>query len=504
MITLNPNPIEDHKRRNKLKKNLLEKLESTTIHAIPNIIRSEFSIVKLMWFIFFCFSTSLCIWNIVNMVSDYFSWGVTTTVEYLNDDGGVLFPAVEFCNSNLYTTPYAVDLVLNYLSNITNTSYSSSMNMSKVDYVNMRFFNDPTLEFYMKTYTNGLNSTIKKKLGFTIDNVMISCFFGAVKCTSADFNWNFRKDYGNCFTFNLKNLTYYSLGAGEPYKLKLELYAGLENNFINSNDQNHGFKLLIYNQSNFFLIKDYGINVGAGQSLTLSLNRVIDSKLKKPYSACDFVESTDLSTDEFDLTIFNMFMSVNKTYSLDNCLRVCYRHTALSVCNCFDDILKPIPENTTMKLCSTAKELSCVDNLLTEIVMKKNPIYNCSKFCPVECVRYYFTFNSYYTMFPKTSYANLWLNNKTFYLGSNTIGRPLTVTEFKQNLVQLNIYYNSLSYQYLTQSETTPFVSLISNIGGVLGLFIGMSVLSFVEIFEIFMELVLVLLFNKDKKVNAK
>ena len=56
----------------------------------------------------------------------------------------------------------------------------------------------------------------------------------------------------------------------------------------------------------------------------------------------------------------------------------------------------------------------------------------------------------------------------------------------KDTNLSLIIFYNSASYTTIEEMEKTDLIDLIANIGGTLGLFLGLSVLSFVEIFELF------------------
>ena len=485
----------------KLKSIILKKIETTSIHGVPQIVNTKYLFIKVIWLVFFTISCGVCAYYIINNVQQYLNYEITSKIEYLAE-ANVLFPAVEFCNANLYQTEGALNLIIDYLAENTNYSFSTMKNVSKMDFINQLLYDHKYLESSLKTYTNGLNSTQKKMLGFPIEKILLTCNFASNTCSAADFDWNFRKSYGNCYTFNLRR-TFRSIGSGETYKLKLEIFAGLEEQFVNSNDQNHGLRILVYNQSNFYQIADYGINVAAGQAMTLTVQRVLSENMPKPYSSCDFTTTEDLYSNEFDLRIYNLFIAANRTYSQENCLRVCYRHLALTECKCFDDILKPFPEKTiTVKYCKTEEELKCIDSLYEEIVLKRNPIYNCSYFCPLECVNAYFQFGSYYANFPKAAYANILFKNKSAALNA-LVGRPLTSNEFGRNLVQLNIYFEFLNYQYVSQDPTLTWMTLLSNVGGVLGLFIGMSLLSFVEIVEAFLEVILITIKQYTTKVNV-
>ena len=72
----------------------------------------------------------------------------------------------------------------------------------------------------------------------------------------------------------------------------------------------------------------------------------------------------------------------------------------------------------------------------------------------------------------------------------------------KKNHLALNIFYDSYSYTTIQEVAKMDILDLISNIGGTLGLFIGMSFLSFAEVFEIFY-LILISRVERFKIVNT-
>ena len=68
----------------------------------------------------------------------------------------------------------------------------------------------------------------------------------------------------------------------------------------------------------------------------------------------------------------------------------------------------------------------------------------------------------------------------------------------KRNVLSLNIFYDDLNYMLVEEVPSIDFLTLISNIGGTLGLFLGMSFLSGLELLELLFEL----LFFKFDKIN--
>ncbi len=66
------------------------------------------------------------------------------------------------------------------------------------------------------------------------------------------------------------------------------------------------------------------------------------------------------------------------------------------------------------------------------------------------------------------------------------------------------MYYETLNYEVLDEIETINIINLFAEIGGMLGLFLGMSCLSFIEVFELLLEIIIMIFKNpyETKKVK--
>lgn len=58
--------------------------------------------------------------------------------------------------------------------------------------------------------------------------------------------------------------------------------------------------------------------------------------------------------------------------------------------------------------------------------------------------------------------------------------------DYKQNVLAVRVYFNDLSYTSVIETEKINFIYLAANYGGQLGLFLGVSLMTFVEIIELF------------------
>lgn len=72
----------------------------------------------------------------------------------------------------------------------------------------------------------------------------------------------------------------------------------------------------------------------------------------------------------------------------------------------------------------------------------------------------------------------------------------------RASLVKLFVYFDDIKYTRITEAPSITFVDLVANIGGTLGLFIGISLLSFVELIELVMEIIVILYVNYKNPKN--
>ena len=74
-------------------------------------------------------------------------------------------------------------------------------------------------------------------------------------------------------------------------------------------------------------------------------------------------------------------------------------------------------------------------------------------------------------------------------------------SDLKQSVLSLKIFYNDLTYTLISQQPKMQLFDLISNIGGLLGLFLGVSFLTLAEVLEAFLAIFQILIANlKSKK----
>jgi hypothetical protein len=104
-----------------------------------------------------------------------------------------------------------------------------------------------------------------------------------------------------------------------------------------------------------------------------------------------------------------------------------------------------------------------------------------------------------FSKYPVEAYAKELI--ETTSLNETFKNIELNKTDLERSFLSINIYYSELKYTEIKQLEKQSIIDLICAIGGIFGLFIGASLLSFIEIIE---GLILVLFECFKTKKNTK
>ena len=113
--------------------------------------------------------------------------------------------------------------------------------------------------------------------------------------------------------------------------------------------------------------------------------------------------------------------------------------------------------------------------------------------CPMECETTSYTYSTSFSDYP---------SNYTFssnLIKSSTILKHIqTYEELKRSVLKVNLFYDELKTTTITQDAKTSLSDFISSIGGTFGLFLGFSFLSFIELFEVILN-VLIIVCKSDR-----
>jgi hypothetical protein len=171
-------------------------------------------------------------------------------------------------------------------------------------------------------------------------------------------------------------------------------------------------------------------------------------------------------------------------------------------CKCYDSESEPYEP---YEVCHTRKDLECVKKKYESMSSFGSAINDdCYDLCPIECETSEYMVSISISKYPPTThYMNLLKKNKKII----NLNPEITEHELTwESVLKFNIFYETLSYTIITESSAINLFSLVSNLGGTIGLFLGMSLLSFIEILELILRIVTILidvLMASRVKVNS-
>ncbi|CAH1252631.1 ASIC3 [Branchiostoma lanceolatum] len=289
--------------------------------------------------------------------------------------------------------------------------------------------------------------------GFNVSwSRMPYCMWRGTTCTQLNFTHSFGH-YGNCYTFNadannpLKQ-TMQGSGNGLMVIIDVEENYYTESFAVGGNSE-VGLKLLVHDQNEPPMMDTQGIALAPGNHAFISVKQILYENHVPPWGVCQ-----DLQLEYYD------------TYTLNGCYLECRSKHVVRNCSCrsYD-----LPDQVTRG------ELKCN--------------------CPVPC-----SMTSYTT---SVSYAG-WPNKHTREYVGPSLG--METSYMGDNAVVFSVYYEKLNYQKIRQLKAMDGGQLSSNLGGMMGLFLGASVLSLLEVCEYLLRRLLGFLGRnrRPKKINVK
>lgn len=358
--------------------------------------------------------------------------------------------------------------------------------ITKIDIVDEFKSRFPAVTFY------NLNAPTAN---FSLNDIMIDCYFNNEICNETDFDKVVDK-FG-FISYRLKPKEVYF--AGKLYGLDVILF---NKKSLNKNERRtNGFEIVVHNYSfdpgYYSGYSNDAMNISPGLATNLIVNRVFSYKLSKPYNNCFKENETD---DLYQSDLLKYILNSQKySYRQKECIDYCISQEFISHFN----VSIPLDSFTNVFL-TLIKKYNITQNSLKifyyDLIKSKiNDI--CVEKCPIECDSIKYEITTSISKFPNEDYANVLMRNekiKSLFPSNHTI----TFNDLENNLIYFRVYFRDLKYTKIFQLPKATLFEFVSSLGGVLGLFIGVSFLSFAELFEILFE-VLLILFNL-KKTNIE
>jgi len=442
----------DASKIKRIKKKLKEMIIDSSSHGIPHIFRTKRKLFKIMWTIFFIICISFGIKIIVTNLLSYLEYDVITNIELVYEQP-IQFPTISF--------------QFNFGNSKAN--YSLEDNVFKLVY----------------------NQQLKKNIASEFEQL-------TDKRGKVFYKFNSGKNKtGN--SIQMKNQTI----VGNAGSMRAEIFIGKPDEFTaNENEENDSFfSIYVHNSSiNAVESTDAPIKLAPGFSTNLKITRVVTDRLGEPYNNCvDDLESLRSSDSPL---VQHILTKTTSSYRQKDCFNLCLGQYIKDKCDLKLNLGFEWEMVYQIKETNISKELRNCANQEYANFNKMNTNQYCSPFCPEECDSYEYQIEYMTSKFPTESYAKMLMNDskiKSKYHKNHNI----TLDDLRESLVSFSVYYTSFHYTKISQLPKMEMTNAVSEFGGILGLFVGVSFLSFGELVEILGETILILI-EKNKIGNNK
>lgn len=443
-------------------------LKKSSLYALHRIGMSKTIKGKTFWSLILIAGIIGIVWEVSSFLAAYLSYPVVVNRESATDVF-LKFPAVTVCNINRIQNEFLLCLERKLtldecfpLTDRTETKLSAAINFS--DPLCKAIPNSPSnsskdatslLSFMSQRYE------LRVMSGHQAKDFIKSCYFNGIKCGVTDFKHSSNKLYGNCYTFSSGNSNRIILIPGPESGLHLEL--DIEIHKYASFTAGMGARVRVHDPFTDPDINIKGVNVGPGFETHVVLSKSVMLRLPPPYKdGCKTYEHGD-----------------NKI----SCKRRCLDSLSLSQCSCV------LFDKTRGSQCNIA--LPSVRCCMLKVTLERVDMCH----CPVSCEET--TFNTQISSIPWPSPAYYVANQNRFLNGTKDAGNVLSLEDVRRTRLKLRIYCDTLDYTIIRKSVKYESSEVLSQIGGQIGLWLGLSL---VAIFELFANLTSFCIHKKTRK----
>ena len=435
---------------------LKEQLSNTTAHGLPNIVRSKYYLIKIVWSVVFLGSVSLCAYLIIQSISEYFQYDVNSKIRLIKEFP-LKFPGIRVCNKDPFITNSSIEILANVVQS--NRDQFNLANFTgnienKLEVLNYLILNDNENDKIQKFALNKINLDFENIVNQAIDElneIVLKCEFNMKPCPDTQ-QFSFDFSSGFCFNFNTDKPYSDIRNIGEFFGLELILIVGKPKAY-KSLSSSLGSVVYINNQT-YPDSKLNAVDILTGTETKIVYSRTFNVKQKSPYSDCAI--SSDDDPKKINSDYAKDILGKNFSYTQVNCLIDCIQDNYMNKCGCFNN---DFDCNTCANkiMCHTNNELKCLIsmNISDEIDQK------CQDKCPIECDTQSISFKVTTSNYPSETEKEKLLKSSSIL--QNFVDNNETIED---KIVKIKIFTESFFYQYVSESPSVTLPNLLGSIGG--------------------------------------
>ncbi|XP_077989317.1 epithelial sodium channel subunit beta-like [Glandiceps talaboti] len=469
---------------------------NTTAHGFSNLVAADEKIIKGVW-IFIC---SLCwglfLWQGITFIQKYYEFQVDYRIA--ESYKKLMFPAVTVCNINPIRQSMLNEVgseldELGFFNIENNTTPESDLKQDV--YVEESVAHQPLRDYdpefkqraRLKRTMNRLTSEVRVRLGHQKTDFIQECTFDGRMCSESDFVHVLNGKYGNCFSFNTGHNNTNMMRATSPgasHGLQLTLFIE-ENEYLLGVTESTGAVVFAHPHSVVPFPEEQGIEVPPGFMSALGVQMKQMNRLGGMYGECTNGDDIDIWYDGYG-------------YSAEACVNTCYQRSLIGECDCFD-ATKPNKYESLPVCDNSTNGLECQAAFKKKFI--ETNIVGCEPRCPQPCLDETYSTMLSMSKWPSDTYYDEVLTRLS--RRSFKIDEKDSAEATRRNLIRLKVYYTDFNFESITERPALDGVALLSNLGGLMGLYIGASVISLFEFIE-FLVAISRLMLKKGKDVSLE
>lgn len=522
----------------------------TTMHGVPKIILARSLFARVVWAVI-CFLAGLMFFaQLTEILTRYFSYPKKVTVEVV--PVSVPFPAVSLCNMRNLDV-----YVLNQINrmfietqgdaiphiNATDDAFIGAYMRYVARYT--RLWNESAVQFnYTKefqevfsrtTLSSNIREDVVSTAAIQLHQFVVSCFFGGNPCSlTTDFVRFFDPYYFNCYTYSLPrndSRRFQALSEGIENGWSAILLTG--SGMLDRNEgilllpglhesrspvsASDGVRVVVHPPDSKPFPLTEGYDIPPGYSVSLGIRPRKNIRVGPPHGDC--------------------VQGNGDGYRMMNCMKMCLQRHVIEACGCYDVSLPTV--TTSIKPCRLDDFLpdSCmftVSERCIEALQRLNERIQCARQvrdyvtrnttltgrcrCHPPCHEVIYDVSYSLSKWPTSGYEGDAAFIDIFYITNFTQrfeGTPEYETvaryfsdqnreESIKDFARLNVYVADNNVIITQESPDYELSQLVSDIGGQLGLWIGISVITITEMLELFWLIVRQFVIQKKPRSDRK
>ncbi|KAK0423068.1 hypothetical protein QR680_007950 [Steinernema hermaphroditum] len=471
----------------------------TSMAGVPRIASATSWPVRIFWIAVWVAMFSIAVYQVYLIFAKFLTFPIT--VQTLLQMKSQEFPVVTICNSNPYKERNlksggefrALDLLMNdyKIMNQNPGEPIPGADTYGINTMKTLYTKNERAQEAQILLANRVTEHLRIQAGYTFNELIKDCSFNDVPCGSADFQQVVDPIYGNCYAFN-HNESRMVHRSGMKSGLRVLIYVNLvqppefDKTQHLPTTQTIGARVRISGKGVDPAMESYGIPVATGTQTKIGLKLTEIKRMQRPYGIC--VEKDDRE---------NFYP--NHKYSLDVCLRSCSQRRIIAACGCAHPRYgRPESQQT----CGT-DQLDCLFALRENRTW--NPLKECN--CNPSCEEVQYDTTISLARYPTAAHDipvvdSSWGASCKDQYGFFKGNVQSCLKYYHSNVAMLNVFFDTLNSELLQEEPAYPALSAAIELGGQCVLWLGISIISVIEMIGLIIVMVLYACAGRKQKVK--